>query len=67
MKKKGMEIYLAGTLQFIHVELGVTSQPFVLSSINGVSAGEGNETDIYTQTGKPIDTQKNQTDVNSNT
>ena len=36
----GMEIYLAGTLQFIHVEygVGVRSQPYVLTSRDGVPA-----------------------------
>ena len=38
LEKNGMEIYLAGTLQFIHVEYGVRSQPYVLTSRDGVPA-----------------------------
>ena len=38
LEKNGMEIYLAGTLQFIHVELGVRSHPYVLTSMDGVPA-----------------------------
>ena len=36
LERNGMEIYLAGTLQFLHVEFGVMSHTFVLSSSDGV-------------------------------
>ena len=36
LEKSGMEIYLAGTLQFMHVELGIISHTYVLSSSAGV-------------------------------
>ena len=36
LEKNLMQIYLAGTLQFHHVLLGVKSQPFILTSSDGV-------------------------------
>merc|ERR1711992_365149 len=38
LQANGLNIYLAGTLQFVHFELGAQSHPFVLTSIDGVSA-----------------------------
>ena len=38
LKSNNLEIYLAGTLQFLHVELGIMSHMFFLTSIEGVSA-----------------------------
>ena len=38
LKSNNLEIYLAGTLQFLHIELGIMSHIFVLTSIEGVSA-----------------------------
>ena len=38
LEKNGIEIYLAGTLQFVHLELGGRSQPYVLTSRDGVPA-----------------------------
>ena len=33
-----LSIYLAGILQFVHFEVGAQSHPFILTSIDGVSA-----------------------------